>query len=266
MIAAHRTSAPRCAKFLCCTHGAAHQRVLAFRPSVATLREIQTRLIGGGSLSVAPACPGPPRSCRRQRRCGGAPRSQAPHCPRAVANDNSQTSQRARVRCRARTRRRSRVGSRAGFVECADEPARGDRRDRRSVVRGPGSCRRPRPPDPVALQDLVRPAKNASTGSGRSPTSARSRSTRTAPRDSARCSGKDPLEIGRRAALIGQANSESQDAIDALNASVADLTAQRADLDRARKDLAETLRDLDTQSRTLDAQLAKLQLGSAKCR
>jgi hypothetical protein len=74
--------------------------------------------------------------------------------------------------------------------------------------------------------------------------------------------GDDPLEVGRRAALVGQANAESEDAIDALTASVAELTAQRADLDRTRKDLADTLRELDTQGRTLDAQLAKLQ-GSA---
>jgi hypothetical protein len=75
--------------------------------------------------------------------------------------------------------------------------------------------------------------------------------------------GDDPLEVGRRAALVGQANSESQEAIDALTASVAELTAQRADLDRTRKELADTLRELDTQGRTLNAQLAKLQLGSA---
>ena len=75
--------------------------------------------------------------------------------------------------------------------------------------------------------------------------------------------GKDPLEIGRRAALIGQANSESQKAIDALSTSVADLTARRNDLDRARADLAKTLHDLESRRATLDAQLATLQLRSA---
>ncbi|MDQ1479372.1 MAG: resuscitation-promoting factor RpfB [Actinomycetota bacterium] len=75
--------------------------------------------------------------------------------------------------------------------------------------------------------------------------------------------GKDPLEIGRRAALIGQANSESQKAIDALSTSVADLTARRNDLDRARADLAKTLHELESHRASLDAQLAKLQVQSA---
>jgi len=75
--------------------------------------------------------------------------------------------------------------------------------------------------------------------------------------------GNDPLELGRRAALISQANAESQSAIDRLSASVADLTARHKRLDRARKDLTKTLRDLDSRRRTLDAQLATLQLRSA---
>jgi septal ring factor EnvC (AmiA/AmiB activator) len=75
--------------------------------------------------------------------------------------------------------------------------------------------------------------------------------------------GKDPLEVGRRAALIAQANSESQKAIDALSSSVADLKARRTDLDRARDDLAQTVRELDSRRKTLDAQLAKLQLRSS---
>ena len=58
--------------------------------------------------------------------------------------------------------------------------------------------------------------------------------------------GKDPLELGRRAALIGQANSESQKAIDALSSSVADLTARRDALDGARDDLTKTLDDLES--------------------
>jgi septal ring factor EnvC (AmiA/AmiB activator) len=75
--------------------------------------------------------------------------------------------------------------------------------------------------------------------------------------------GDDPLELGRRAALIGQANSDSQKAIDSLTASVADLTARREELDDARHDLDKTLDELTSRRRTLDAQLAKLQLQSA---
>ncbi len=75
--------------------------------------------------------------------------------------------------------------------------------------------------------------------------------------------GKDPLEVGRRAALIGQANSESQRAIDTLNTSVADLTARRDDLDHARRDLTKSLHELDSGRATLDAQLAALRLRSA---
>lgn len=75
--------------------------------------------------------------------------------------------------------------------------------------------------------------------------------------------GKNPLEVGRRAALIGQANSESQRAIDALSASVADLKARRDDLEHARQDLTKSLHDLASGRATLDAQLATLQLRSA---
>lgn len=75
--------------------------------------------------------------------------------------------------------------------------------------------------------------------------------------------GNDPLELGRRAALIGQANSEGQQAIDALTASVADLSARRDQLQTARDDLTRTLRDLTTRRQTLDAQLTTLQLRSA---
>jgi len=75
--------------------------------------------------------------------------------------------------------------------------------------------------------------------------------------------GDDPLEVGRRAALIGQANSVSQKAIDSLNASVSDLAARREQLDGARHDLDKTLDNLSTRRRTLDAQLAKLQLQAA---
>ena len=75
--------------------------------------------------------------------------------------------------------------------------------------------------------------------------------------------GKDPLELGRRAALVGQANAESQKAIDALSSAVADLTARRDALAGARDDLTQTLDDLESRRQTLDAQLVKLQLRSA---
>jgi hypothetical protein len=75
--------------------------------------------------------------------------------------------------------------------------------------------------------------------------------------------GDDPLELGRRAALISQANAESQNAIDALSASVADLTARHKKLDQSRDDLTKTLHDLDLRRQTLDAQLETLQLRSA---
>jgi peptidoglycan hydrolase CwlO-like protein len=75
--------------------------------------------------------------------------------------------------------------------------------------------------------------------------------------------GNDPLELGRRAALVDQANSESQKAIDALGSSVADLKARRDALDQARRDLTKTLDDLDSRGRKLDAQLATLQLRAA---
>lgn len=76
--------------------------------------------------------------------------------------------------------------------------------------------------------------------------------------------GDSPLEVGRRAALIGNANAAGQHAIDELNASVSDLTALRAKLDRARQDLKGTLRELTTRRRALDAELATLQLRSAR--
>ena len=74
--------------------------------------------------------------------------------------------------------------------------------------------------------------------------------------------GNDPLELGRRAALISHANAAGESAIEALNNSVADLTARREHLRSARGDLVRTVRELDTQRRALDADLATLQLRS----
>ena len=75
--------------------------------------------------------------------------------------------------------------------------------------------------------------------------------------------GGDPLELGRRAALIGQANSEGQAVIDQLEASITDLKARRAELHAARSEQTTTLRLLTHQRRALDTLLASLELGSA---
>ena len=60
-----------------------------------------------------------------------------------------------------------------------------------------------------------------------SPTRGWSSSTRATSRRSSGILGGDPLEVGRRAALIGQANADGQAAIDKFEASIADLTARR---------------------------------------
>jgi hypothetical protein len=75
--------------------------------------------------------------------------------------------------------------------------------------------------------------------------------------------GGDPLELGRRAALIGQANSAGQAVIDQLEASISDLTTRRAELHAARSAQTETIRLLARQRRNLDTLLASLELGSA---
>jgi peptidoglycan hydrolase CwlO-like protein len=71
--------------------------------------------------------------------------------------------------------------------------------------------------------------------------------------------GDNPLDIGRRAALIGQANANGQAVIDALEASISDLNAQRKELKDARTAQARTLRDLSSRRQTLDTELASLQ-------
>ena len=75
--------------------------------------------------------------------------------------------------------------------------------------------------------------------------------------------GDNPLDIGRRAALIGQANANGRAVIDALESSISDLAAQRKELRNARADQAKTLQDLAGRRRTLDAELASLQKQSA---
>ena len=75
--------------------------------------------------------------------------------------------------------------------------------------------------------------------------------------------GGDPLELGRRAALIGQANSEDQVAIDQFEAAIADLTARRNEMHAARTAQARLLKVLTDRRHTLDTELASLELGAA---
>jgi hypothetical protein len=75
--------------------------------------------------------------------------------------------------------------------------------------------------------------------------------------------GGDPLELGRRAALIGQANSEDQGAIDQFEAAIADLTARRNEMHAARTAQARLLKVLTDRRHALDTELASLELGAA---
>ena len=75
--------------------------------------------------------------------------------------------------------------------------------------------------------------------------------------------GNDPLEVERRAALLGPANSDGQHAIDELTASVSDLAARRAELRSTRAELTHAQQDLATRRHTLDTELAALELRSA---
>jgi peptidoglycan hydrolase CwlO-like protein len=68
----------------------------------------------------------------------------------------------------------------------------------------------------------------------------------------------DPLEVGRRAALISQANRDDQVVIDELEAAIGDLAARRDALVAARDAQAGTLSQLATKRNELDAQLASL--------
>ena len=75
--------------------------------------------------------------------------------------------------------------------------------------------------------------------------------------------GGDPLELGRRAALIGQANSSGQAIIDNLEAAISDLANRREQMHVARTAQTRLLRQLTKQRRALDTLLASLELGSA---
>jgi hypothetical protein len=68
----------------------------------------------------------------------------------------------------------------------------------------------------------------------------------------------DPLEAGRRAALIAQANEDDQVVIDELEAALGDLAARREALEEARDAQAGTLDDLAAKRRQLDARLDSL--------
>jgi prefoldin subunit 5 len=76
--------------------------------------------------------------------------------------------------------------------------------------------------------------------------------------------GGDPLELGRRAALIGQSNANGQVAIDELEAAINDLHARRDQLDKAKAAQIRSLRDLSARRHTLDAELGSLQVRSAR--
>ena len=68
----------------------------------------------------------------------------------------------------------------------------------------------------------------------------------------------DPLEIGRKAALIGQANEDDRVVVDELVAAISDLAARRDELVATRSAQVKTLGDLTVQRQTLDAQLTLL--------
>jgi peptidoglycan hydrolase CwlO-like protein len=76
--------------------------------------------------------------------------------------------------------------------------------------------------------------------------------------------GGDPLDVGRRAELINQANANGQLSIEAFETSISNLTARRNQLHAVRKTQARTVRELAGERETLDAELASLQLRSAK--
>lgn len=74
----------------------------------------------------------------------------------------------------------------------------------------------------------------------------------------------DPLEVGRRAALISQANRDDQVVIDELEAAIGDLAARRNALETARDDQAGTLAQLADKRQELDTQLASLTQRAAR--
>jgi peptidoglycan hydrolase CwlO-like protein len=74
----------------------------------------------------------------------------------------------------------------------------------------------------------------------------------------------DPLEVGRRAALIAQANQDDRVVIDELEAAVGDLTARREALEAARAQQAAVVDDLAAKRTELDARLDSLSRQAAQ--
>src|SRR3954452_21059577 len=75
--------------------------------------------------------------------------------------------------------------------------------------------------------------------------------------------GESPIEVGRRATLIGHANANGQAVIDDLESSISDLDAQAKDLRDAGAEQEQTMSDLAARRRTLDSDLATLQAQAA---
>jgi hypothetical protein len=74
----------------------------------------------------------------------------------------------------------------------------------------------------------------------------------------------DPLEAGRRAALIAQTNRNDQVVIDELEAAIGDLAARRNTLEAARAEQTRTLTALAAKRQELDAQLESLSRQAAQ--
>jgi hypothetical protein len=74
----------------------------------------------------------------------------------------------------------------------------------------------------------------------------------------------DPLEVGRRAALIAQANQDDRVVIDELEAAVGDLTARREALEAAREQQVAVVADLAAKRKELDVRLDSLSLQAAQ--
>ncbi len=214
--------------------------------------------------------PRPPKG-RVGRSAGVAEHRVAKHriCHQAVADDHLHPrSARSRASSRSRSRvRRARSPRRRRPTSIASTRAR-DRRDREPVVRGAAPGRRPRPPDPDARPgwspscsrvDRLREVADArAVQLYESNTQAFGVDTDVM--------GDDPLELGRRAALIGQANANGQAVIDELEASISDLDARARELrDGPSRPQAQTLqRPREPAARPSTRELASLQLRSAR--
>lgn len=70
--------------------------------------------------------------------------------------------------------------------------------------------------------------------------------------------GDGALDSARRAELLGRANDDAEEAIDALGAAADELETHLADLEERRDELARATEELTAQEEALDAQLAAL--------